>query len=407
MARKPAKAAEPESAAVDAAAVARLLDDSAEFDPAGDFDAFALSVPAKPAVCLLVAGDGRPVQLLSVRDLRYCVRRRLGPPEADAPPSRRVDYRQVVRSVRWRRVDSAFEADVAYLLAARAAFPQTYRATAGLRPAWFVHVNPETTFPRYTKTNDLSFSTGTYFGPLETRTDAAKLVELVEDAFDLCRFYSILVQAPDGPACAYKEMGKCPAPCDGSISMDSYREAVRWSAESLADPAGPLASVRADVDQRMRDAASALAFESAGRAKKYAAELAAIGDRKYRHVRPVGAFRFVAVQPGPREGTAKVFVVTPGGVSEVAGLIGDPGRGASELLREILAAGADDGGDRDAELIGVVSQHLFGAKPAGAFLRLDEVRERSLGAAYRELLQRPSVATADGGEGVEKELEAP
>ena len=103
-----------------------------------------------------------------------------------------------------------------------------------------------------------------------------------------------------------------PGPCDGSVSMPAYREAVRWSAESLADPAGPLASVRADVDRRMRDAAAALAFESAGRAKRFAGDLSAIDDRKFRHVRPVGRFRFVSVQPGPREGTAKVFAVTPG-----------------------------------------------------------------------------------------------
>ena len=82
----------------------------------------------------------------------------------------------------------------------------------GFRPAWFVHVNPQTDFPRYIKTTSLALSTGVRFGPIDDKHAAARLIELLEDGFDLCRFYSILVQAPAGLACAYKEMGKCPAP---------------------------------------------------------------------------------------------------------------------------------------------------------------------------------------------------
>ena len=73
-------------------------------------------------------------------------------------PSRRVNYREIVRRVHWRRVDSAFEADWLYFEAARVLFPQTYQGMVGFRPAWFVHVNPEATFPRYTKTIDLGAS---------------------------------------------------------------------------------------------------------------------------------------------------------------------------------------------------------------------------------------------------------
>ena len=111
----------------------------------------------------LLAED-RPVQLLCVKNLRYSLERRLGASAEDAGPSKRVNYHEVVRRVHWRRVDSAFEADAVYLEAARAIFPQTYRGMLGLRPAWFVHVNSHTTYPRYTKTNDPTGKTGMYFG---------------------------------------------------------------------------------------------------------------------------------------------------------------------------------------------------------------------------------------------------
>ena len=121
--------------------LAPLFDHGAAFDPAAPFD--ALPVPARWVVYLLADEHDRPVQLLCVRNLRHSLRRRLGPPDpAEAPAAtRRIDYRALVRRVHWRRVDSAFEADVAYHEAARELVPQTYRGMVGFRPAWFIHVD--------------------------------------------------------------------------------------------------------------------------------------------------------------------------------------------------------------------------------------------------------------------------
>ena len=105
-----------------------LFERHADFDPAADFEAFLRGVPAKWVVYLLADGDDRPVQLLCVKNLRYSLKRRLGGEDvaAAAPSKRRVDYRELVRRVYWRRVDSAFEADWLYYEAARRVFPQAY-----------------------------------------------------------------------------------------------------------------------------------------------------------------------------------------------------------------------------------------------------------------------------------------
>src|SRR5947207_15818153 len=76
-----------------------------------------------------------------------------------------------------------------------------------------------------------------FVGPVEDKHAAARLIELVEDLFDLCRYYNILLESPRGKACAYKEMGKCPAPCDGSIGIEHYRRMVEWSLSNLLHPA--------------------------------------------------------------------------------------------------------------------------------------------------------------------------
>ena len=277
-----------------------VFDRSANFDPAGDFEAFVKQVPARWVVYLLADEADRPVQLLCVKNLRYSLKRRLGG-EEEIGPSRRVNYRDIVRRVHWRRVDSAFEADWLYYEAARVLFPTTYQGMVGFRPAWFVHVDPEASFPRYTKTIDLGVNTGTFFGPLEDKHAAGKLVQLVEDAFDLCRYHNILVESPGAKACAYKEMGKCPAPCDGSISMSQYRQLVQWSARTLE---GPAEFVR-EQEKRMQAAAAELRFETAGKIKQFAEQLKQLGKGPFRHLRRLQEFQFVSIQRGPRAGRRK------------------------------------------------------------------------------------------------------
>jgi excinuclease UvrABC nuclease subunit len=376
---------------------------SADFDPVGDFDAFAKGVPAKWAVYLLADAEDRPVQLLCVKNLRYSLRRRLGPEDVDAGPSRRVDYREIVRRVYWRRVDSAFEADWVYYEAARVVFPKTYQGMVGFRPAWFVHVDPAAPFPRYQKTIDLTRPAGVYLGPLEDKHAAARLTELAESAFDLCRYHNVLVEAPNGKPCAYKEMGKCPAPCDGSVSMDLYRGQVHLSARTLVDPADMVREQNA----RMRQAAADLKFEAAGRIKQVVTQLDQLGKGPFRHVSTLTEFAFLSLQHGPKPGTAKVFLITPGRVSEIAGLLGDVR--PAELMRLALTLAEqrkrDPLDEAGAERVGVVTHHLFAPKHRGVFLRLDRIDEKSVAKGYKDL-QKQATPEETEGEGVMKELQA-
>jgi excinuclease UvrABC nuclease subunit len=381
-----------------------ILDGGAiEFSPEDDPEAFLKRVPARWVVYLLADAVDRPVQLLCVRNLRYSLKRRLGGSE-QVGPSKRVNYRDLVRRIYWRRVDSAFEADWIYYEAARRLFPDTYQGMVGFRPAWFVHVNPDANFPRYTKTIDPTTKTGVLLGPLEDKHAAARLMQLAEDAFDLCRYYNILVEAPRAKACAYKEMGKCPAPCDGSISMEQYRRMIEWSAAVVVDPA----EFVAEQTWRMQAAAADLRFESAAKIKAYADQVSQFGKGPFRHVRRLEQFQYVSLQRGPREGTAKVFLITPGEIEEVAGLVAEPVK-AADVLR-VIVEGAWSGRTRvdatGAERIGIVAHHLFLAKQtSGVFLRVDALDDKTLARGFREL-QKQKVRETGEEEGLVKELQA-
>ncbi|MGA3067100.1 MAG: hypothetical protein ABSF29_09660 [Tepidisphaeraceae bacterium] len=381
--------------------VREILRSAIEFNPQDDFEVFLRQAPAKWAVYLLADAEERPLQLLCVKNLRYSLKHRLGEDDP-AQLSKRANLRQVVRKISWRRVDSAFEADIVYYESARQIFPETYRGMVGFRPAWFLHVNPEAKFPRYVKTRDLDEKPGVYLGPLDDKHAAARLIELVEDSFDLCRYYNILTESPHGRACAYKEMGKCPAPCDGSISIEQYRRLIEWSAQTIVDPGH---FVR-EQKNRMAAASEELRFELAAKIKTFVEQVSQFGKGAFRHVRRLADFAYVTLQPGPGAGLAKVFLILPGHVEELADLICEPAR-PSELMRLILwTAEHRPSAAADAEQIGVVAHHLFGPKQTGGvFIPLADISEGAIAKAYKSVSRLKQPEETDV-EGVIKELQA-
>jgi hypothetical protein len=326
-------------------ALAHLLDRAATIDPAAPPEArmvFA-AVPAKMAVYLLADADppdGSPLLLATVGDLRAALQRRIagpipeGPPPA-APPdpaavetpapdptsvplavapgrSKRVKYGEISTRVFYRVVTSPFEANWYYLQVARTVFPESYRQMISWRPAPFLAIDEAAAFPRFRRVEELTEPTPLYLGPISDRRAADKLIETLEDLFDLCRYHHILVQAPHGKACAYKEMGKCPAPCDGSISMDQYRTQIAAAVRLLTGGGGGEAprtgsagvpagydAWRSAWEERMKAAAAQLDFEQAARIKQVLTRGRVLEQESYRYLRPLAHATWLVLQPGP------------------------------------------------------------------------------------------------------------
>jgi len=387
--------------------IAAILDQKLPFDPSADFEAFARLAPAKWVVYLFADADDHPLQLLCVKNLRYSLKRRLQGETISL--TKRIDYREIVRKIYWRRVDSAFEADWIYHDVARQIFPSSYQGMVGFRPAWFIHVDPDAPFPRYTKTVKLTDKPGIYAGPVADKHIAHRLIELIEDAFDLCRYYSILLEAPHARACAYKEMGKCPAPCDGSISLAQYRRMIEWSAATLADPRE---MIRQQTD-RMTKAAAEQRFEIAGKIKTFIDQLSNFGKGAYRHARLLRDFAFITLQPGPKTGSVKLFLILPGIIEEIAALTREPER-PSELLRTIFTAAEDNAHATldtvGVERMGIVAHHLFSPKQSqGIFVPLADLADpsgKTLLKAYKTVARIERAEEEVESEGVVKELQA-
>ncbi len=289
-------------------------------------------LPSSGAVYLLTDEHDQMVQLASAADLRRAVHNRLKPPESppasqsldlnvdssqaavvpatpSAPSRRRADLSHIVRRIWWQPVHSVFEATFEYHRLARLLLPDTYLKNVAFGPAWFVHVEPAAAIPRFWVSKLIQPAPVVTLGPMATQQDANRFVQVLEDAFDLCRYVNILEQAPHGQPCAYHEMGRCPAPCGGLIPMSQYRETI---VSALRYATGDREQIRTAWQQQMNEAAGRLEFEKAAGIKQRIQRAADLDHVAYRFVRPMEQFSWLIVQRGGGRTRVKPFFVRGG-----------------------------------------------------------------------------------------------
>lgn len=372
-----------------------------QIPPESDLESVLRQLPARWGVYLMQDQDHRPVQLLAVRNLRASVKRRLSSSSPETGPGRRIDYRSVVHYLQYRRVDSSLECDLIYLQAAREAFADSYRQLLRLRPVWFMHIDPESDFPRWVYREDPCVESGLILGPVPEKASAQRWVEMIEDAFDLCRYHHILVQAPHASACPYKDMSRCPAPCDGSVSMQQYRALVAWSVRTVIHPETEISLQTV----RMQQAASELKFETAGRIHQFIQQLHDLRSGEFRQLRPLSDFRYLALQPGPKKNDAKLFVLTPSGAEGLICLQNEP----KDLLQQsetlqCLTRPLDQSASLrafDPQRMSIIVKHLFTRKSEGLFLHGDDLTDHELIRAYRQLVKKQRPLSEESQSGTE------
>jgi hypothetical protein len=337
-----------------------------ELSSAGATDAAALRVlPARPGVLALEDHDGRTLSLITTADVRRAAMSKVGPIAADQPRSPRADLRGIARTARALTVGSAFEADWACLQLARIRLPQTYRHMLDRWQAWFVHCDDAREHPQWVKTSrpgapptEWGRRGGVHVGPFADKHAAHRFIDMLEDAFDLCRYHHILTQAPHGQACAYKEMGRCPAPCDGSVTMADYLGQVR---ESLAFARSP-ASFRQSLAADMRERSAAMDFEAAQRLKAMLDRTQPAESARFRHVRELAEFRLVVIVPSQRPRWARLMAVCGGWIApivDVAAEIDEPTAAAAIETFSCLMRSDIELDDAAIENMGLVCHHLL------------------------------------------------
>jgi len=335
------------------------------------------AIPAKRGVFALLAGDDRPILLTTAADIRARLRHRLTAPE-DGGRRKTADLRAITAAVCWQLTYSRFETDWRFFELARAIWPETYTQLLPRRSVWFVAARADGALPHLAVVREGETGADAV-GPFLGRRSAGQFAEALADAFDLCRCYAGGRKRPEPGTCAYKEMGRCAAPCDGSASMDACR---RTLAEAMRFAAGDRAPARQRLAAGMREAAAAMDYERAAVLKARLARLAQFDSPRFADVRDTRALRLVGLQRGPTFREMRAFVCDRGALAE-AGTLGYPPVEA-ELTAvldacDALSAGHGETTPADRRRLALVSAYLLSGKPdRGLWFRRDEVTAAGL-----------------------------
>lgn len=334
--------------------------------------------PTGPGVIALEDAAGGTLSLVATANVRRAVASRLEPLDPAAGKTRRIDFAALTSRVWAVSVESAFEADWTYLRQARRRLPQTYQVVLDRWRPWFVHCDPADAHPQFVKTVKpglLPRPGGSLLGPFADKHAAGRYLDMLQDAFDLCRHYHLLVQAPHASACAYKEMGRCPAPCDGSVSMDHYRGQIR---EAIAFASTPHDRWRDDVERRMKQASDSLDFERARQCRNLLDRTRPASRPEFSHVRDLGGFRFLALMRAATFPGVRAFLIRGGDIRFVGDVDSQPSIEQVQRWLDAAAAAepapASDVSDEARENMGLACHHLFHSRRSarGVFMCLDE-----------------------------------
>lgn len=276
---------------------------------------------ARPGVAVFVADGAKGEQAIAVSacgDLRAFVGGRL---RGEGP---RADLSDVTTSIEACECGSGFEADLACDEVARVRTPEAAALAAGQRAACFVHLDPESEAPACRVIEECRTLEGldpaTLIGPFAARSHAEHWAAMIDGEFELCRKPSLLMMQPRAEACQYKDMGLCPAPCDGSEPMEIYRARVR---SALAFDGAAFEAERGRLRSAIAESATSMDFEQAGILKKRLGALDAARSAGIGWVTTMDRFRVLAVMPSVKRGWVRIFLHDSGATRLLADVRAD------------------------------------------------------------------------------------
>jgi excinuclease UvrABC nuclease subunit len=272
-------------------------------------------VPAKRGVLLLTDEHDVPITMITAGGLRQRLASRLAEPPDDAGPRRSADLREITRHVWWTLTSSHFETDWRFLDLAPKVWPKRFGEMLSSRKPWFVHVTRDSDSPQFARTHEPARGSRA-FGPFPTGKSADHFIQILVEAFGLCRQPQRLPQAPHAHSCAYWQMGKCHGVCEGKIVMENYRDLLD---EAITVAGGDEESIRIQWVAEMKRASKELAFEAAARVKNRLERLDGLSLPEFAQTAPIETFKYLIFQPGPSRKEVRAFFVvgptiTDGGV---------------------------------------------------------------------------------------------
>ena len=217
----------------------------------------AETLPHAPGVYLFSDDRGEVLYVGKSKDLRNRVRSYF---TASETRSRIGEMIGIATGVRGIECGTSLEAEVRELRLIAEHKPRyNRRSKFPERQHWLkVTVEP---FPRLSLVKQVRDDDAGYLGPFSSRKTAERAMAALHEAFPIRQCTARMSRHPQLSPCVLAEMGRCVAPCDGRISMDSYGGFITALRAALTVDPTPVVEAldrRIDLlsaDERFEDAA--------------------------------------------------------------------------------------------------------------------------------------------------------
>jgi DNA polymerase III subunit epsilon len=239
---------------------------------------WAADLPNEPGVYLFVAEHEDTRHVLYVgksKNIRKRVRSYFTAAEKRSRIDEMVRLSTGVEAVPCR---TGLQADVVELrLIASHAPRYNKRSKFPERISW-IKITQEA-FPRLSIVRSVRDDGASYFGPFSHRQGCEDVVFAIYDGFPLRQCTPRLSASSPISACALAGMGRCSAPCDGTISEDGYAEVVEQVRSALSTDVRPAVS---GLHERLSRLVDQQRFEEAATIRRRLETLTRTGYRFHR-----------------------------------------------------------------------------------------------------------------------------
>jgi DNA polymerase-3 subunit epsilon len=239
---------------------------------------WATDLPHEPGVYLFVAEHDQTRHVLYVGKAKN-IRKRVRSYFSAAEKRARIDEMvRVATGVEAVPCQTELQAEVVELrLIARHAPRYNRRSKFPERSQW-IKITQEA-FPRLSIVRSVRDDGATYFGPFRGRQGCEDVIFAIYDGFPIRQCTPRLSASSPISACALAGMGRCCAPCDGTISRDGYASVVEQVRSALSTDVRPAVS---GLQERLSRLIDQQRFEEAATIRRRLETLTRTGFRFHR-----------------------------------------------------------------------------------------------------------------------------
>jgi len=217
----------------------------------------AEGLPHSPGVYLFRDDRARVLYVGTSRDLRTRVRSYFTASETRTRMGEMVGLASEVTGI---ECATTLEAEVRELRLIAEHKPRYNRRSRFPEKVHFVKLTREA-WPRLSLVRRVLDDGADYLGPFSSRRTAEKCLAALHDTFPVRQCSDRLGREPSRAACVLAEMGRCLAPCDGSVDTTTYAAVVRQLRDTLLRRPDEVVDA---INVRMATLAADERFEEAG-----------------------------------------------------------------------------------------------------------------------------------------------